>query len=250
MKLTHLPNRRGELGLAVVSRDLTLCQPVEGVAHRLTEALAGWADIAPRLAEVSHALEAGAARHAWPFPPRAAQALPGADGTADRPRGGGAAVLLVQAGPLPARATPAQVKAAIRLVAFGVAWGVRAEGATRIGAPPPGSRLAPVAVTPDELAGLWADDGSLHLAVRAMPVAGASTAPDTGVGTTVFDPVSALLRATGEAAHAAGLWCVGARQPGWLVGLAGDGAGLDLADAQGGSLWGALRASPPAPLAD
>lgn len=248
MKLTHIPNRRGHLALAVVSRDLTLCQPVDGLARSLAEALADWANVAPRLAEVGHALEAGAARHAWPFPWREAQALPGTDGAQGGRGGRGDGMLFVHAGPLPARATPEQVRAAIRLVMLGVAWGVRPEGATRIDVPPPGSRLAPVAVSADELAGLWAEDGCLHLVVRGTPVAGASVVPGAGVGTAVFDPLRALVRATGAAAHAAGLWCVGPRQPIPVVGPAG--GTLDLADAHGGSLWGALRASCPTSLAD
>ncbi len=69
MKLASL-NRGGRDGsLAVVSRDLTRCQTVPGIAATLQSALDDWSRCAPRLQEVAITLEAAHARHAEPFDP-------------------------------------------------------------------------------------------------------------------------------------------------------------------------------------
>jgi fumarylacetoacetate (FAA) hydrolase len=67
MKLATLKQGGRDGTLVVVSRDLTRCQPVGGVARTLQAALDDWETIAPQLAEVSDALNNGAARHALPF---------------------------------------------------------------------------------------------------------------------------------------------------------------------------------------
>jgi fumarylacetoacetate (FAA) hydrolase len=53
--------------LVVVSRDLTRCQTVGGIARTLQAALDDWDAIAPQLQEVYEALNNNAARHAEPF---------------------------------------------------------------------------------------------------------------------------------------------------------------------------------------
>ena len=69
MKLASLKQGGRDGTLVVVSRDLTLCQPVPGIARTLQAALDDWEAIAPQLAEVYTALNNGAARHAQPFDP-------------------------------------------------------------------------------------------------------------------------------------------------------------------------------------
>ena len=70
MKLATLKAGGRDGTLVLVSRDLTRCQAVPEIAPTLQRALDDWATIAPQLAEVYEALNAGAARHAQPFDPR------------------------------------------------------------------------------------------------------------------------------------------------------------------------------------
>lgn len=84
MKLATLKTGGRDGTLVVVSRDLTRCQPVPEIASTLQKALDDWANVAPQLAAVYEALNAGAARHAQPFDPRAcASPLPRAYQWAD-----------------------------------------------------------------------------------------------------------------------------------------------------------------------
>jgi fumarylacetoacetate (FAA) hydrolase len=69
MKLATLKQGGRDGTLVVVSRDLTLCQPVPGIARTLQAAIDDWNTLAPPLAEVYTALNNGAARHAQPFAP-------------------------------------------------------------------------------------------------------------------------------------------------------------------------------------
>jgi fumarylacetoacetate (FAA) hydrolase len=71
MKLATLKQGGRDGTLAVVSRDLTLCQTVPAIAATLQAALDDWNRSAPQLAEVYDALNNGAARHAQPFDPAA-----------------------------------------------------------------------------------------------------------------------------------------------------------------------------------
>ena len=69
MKLATLKAGGRDGTLVVVSRDLTLCQAVPGIARTLQAALDDWDTVAPQLAEVYEALNHGAARHAQAFDP-------------------------------------------------------------------------------------------------------------------------------------------------------------------------------------
>lgn len=83
MKLASLKHGR-DGRLVVVSRDLDRCVPVPGLAPTLQAALDDWAAVAPRLAEVATALEAGAVAEAETFDPgRCAAPLPRAYQWAD-----------------------------------------------------------------------------------------------------------------------------------------------------------------------
>ena len=70
MKLATLKQGGRDGTLAVVSRDLTLCQTVEGIARTLQAALDDWDAVRPGLQAVYETLNNGAARHAVPFDPR------------------------------------------------------------------------------------------------------------------------------------------------------------------------------------
>ena len=76
MKLATLNNGTRDGQLAVVSRDLGRAVPATGIAATLQAALDDWDRIAPRLAELAAALDAGdsGTRHAQPFDPGAAMA--------------------------------------------------------------------------------------------------------------------------------------------------------------------------------
>lgn len=69
MKLATLKQGGRDGTLVVVSRDLTLCQPVPAVARTLQAALDDWDQVAPQLAEVYDALNNNNARHALRFNP-------------------------------------------------------------------------------------------------------------------------------------------------------------------------------------
>ncbi|MBS0551252.1 MAG: 2-keto-4-pentenoate hydratase, partial [Proteobacteria bacterium] len=64
MKLATLKQGGRDGTLVVVSRDLTLCQPVPDIARTLQAALDDWEAAAPRLRDVYEALNNGHARHA------------------------------------------------------------------------------------------------------------------------------------------------------------------------------------------
>ncbi len=70
MKLAtyHDGSRDGQL--LVVSRDLRTAHYASGIAQRLQQVLEDWNFLAPQLQDVSDELNAGRARHAFPFDPR------------------------------------------------------------------------------------------------------------------------------------------------------------------------------------
>jgi fumarylacetoacetate (FAA) hydrolase len=69
MKLATLKHGGRDGTLVVVSRDLTRCQAVGGVAQTLQKALDEWDVVKPELDAVYDTLNHGAARHAQPFIP-------------------------------------------------------------------------------------------------------------------------------------------------------------------------------------
>ncbi|ANQ86840.1 fumarylacetoacetate hydrolase family protein [Azoarcus olearius] len=69
MKLATLKHGGRDGTLVVVSRDLTRCQTVAGIARTLQAALDDWDTVAPELELVYDMLNAGHARHAIPFDP-------------------------------------------------------------------------------------------------------------------------------------------------------------------------------------
>ncbi|MCS6763657.1 MAG: fumarylacetoacetate hydrolase family protein [Candidatus Protistobacter heckmanni] len=84
MKLASLKDGSRDGQLAVVSRDLTQAVYATGVAPTLQAALDDWDFFAPQLEDISLSLNNGAARHAFPFDPKACMApLPRAHQWAD-----------------------------------------------------------------------------------------------------------------------------------------------------------------------
>lgn len=70
MKLATLKHGGRDGTLVVVSRDLSRCQTVGGIARTLQAALDDWDTVAPELELVYDMLNHGHARHAIPFDPR------------------------------------------------------------------------------------------------------------------------------------------------------------------------------------
>ncbi|MGP1630071.1 MAG: fumarylacetoacetate hydrolase family protein [Giesbergeria sp.] len=70
MKLATLKDGSRDGQLVVVSRDLASAHYATGIANRLQQALDDWGFFAPQLQDLSDALNAGRARHAFPFDPQ------------------------------------------------------------------------------------------------------------------------------------------------------------------------------------
>jgi fumarylacetoacetate (FAA) hydrolase len=69
MKLATLKDGSRDGQLVVVSRDLTNAHYATGIANRLQQVLDDWGFISPQLEDLSDTLNAGRARHAFPFDP-------------------------------------------------------------------------------------------------------------------------------------------------------------------------------------
>jgi len=69
MKLASYKDGSRDGQLVVVSRDLTTAHYATGIVHRLQQALDDWNFISPQLQDLSDALNAGRARHPFPFDP-------------------------------------------------------------------------------------------------------------------------------------------------------------------------------------
>ena len=70
MKLATLHDGSRDGQLVVVSRDLASAQYATGIANRLQLALDDWGFVAPQLQDLYDALNAGRARHPFPFDPQ------------------------------------------------------------------------------------------------------------------------------------------------------------------------------------
>ncbi|VWX60136.1 Fumarylacetoacetate hydrolase family protein [Burkholderiales bacterium 8X] len=69
MKLATLKDGSRDGQLVVVSRDLATAHYATGIASRLQQVLDDWGFMSPQLQDLSDALNAGRARHAFPFEP-------------------------------------------------------------------------------------------------------------------------------------------------------------------------------------
>ena len=70
MKLATYKDGSRDGQLVVVSRDLSLAHYATGIASRMQQVLDDWAYLAPQLQDLSHELNSGKARHAFPFDPQ------------------------------------------------------------------------------------------------------------------------------------------------------------------------------------
>lgn len=70
MKFATLKDGSRDGQLVVVSRDLGTAHYATGIAHRLQQVLDDWSFLAPQLQDLYDGLNAGRARHAFPFDPR------------------------------------------------------------------------------------------------------------------------------------------------------------------------------------
>ena len=70
MKLATLKDGSRDGQLVVVSRDLSHAHYATGIANRLQQVLEDWGFFAPQLQDLSDALNAGRAHHAFPFDPQ------------------------------------------------------------------------------------------------------------------------------------------------------------------------------------
>ena len=70
MKLATYKDGSRDGQLIVVSRDLATAHYASQIAHRLQQALDDWNFVAPQLQDLYDALNAGRARHAFPFDPQ------------------------------------------------------------------------------------------------------------------------------------------------------------------------------------
>jgi len=69
MKLATYKDGSRDGQLVVVSRDLTSAHYASGIASRLQQALDDWNFVSPQLQDLSHTLNQGKSRHAFPFDP-------------------------------------------------------------------------------------------------------------------------------------------------------------------------------------
>ena len=70
MKFATLKDGSRDGQLVVVSRDLGTAHYATGIAHRLQQVLDDWGFLSPQLQDLYDSLNAGRARHAFPFDPR------------------------------------------------------------------------------------------------------------------------------------------------------------------------------------
>lgn len=188
MKLATLHDGSRDGQLVVVARDLATAQHASAIATRMQQLLDDWNFLSPQLEDVYAALNAGKARHAFPFDPRQCMApLPRAfcwaracDAAGDAPVASGpptlhlrrgdallgphedavdidvgeasahacAAVLAAVGGDLPRAAAPAQALEAVRLLMLALEWTAPAPSTQAAGAPEPEDTARATAFAP------------------------------------------------------------------------------------------------------
>ena len=70
MKLATYKDCSRDGQLVVVSRDLSMACYATGIANRMQQVLDDWSYMAPQLQDLSHELNHGKSRHAFPFDPQ------------------------------------------------------------------------------------------------------------------------------------------------------------------------------------
>lgn len=277
MKLATLHDGSRDGQLVVVARDLATAHHVSAVATRMQQLLDDWNFLSPQLEDVYAALNAGRARHAFPFDARqcmaplprafgwaqAELAEPGCAEGAERaersedaaPRlclrrsdalraahadaGAGAAGLAVASGDIAAGATAAQALEGVRLLLL-YAEAPDADA---------GSVFAPLAVTPDELGAAWRE-GRVQLRLQRVLQEGRQ-ARDGETGACSVDAAAAMRHDFGvllaALARSQGLRAGCLVGSGPLLAPAAPAAArwrIELVGADGRSVCGAIDAAP------
>jgi fumarylacetoacetate (FAA) hydrolase len=211
MKLATYKDGSRDGQLVLVARDLATAHFTQGIASRMQQVLDDWNFLSPQLQDLYDALNAGRARHAFPFEPRLCMApLPRAFQRVE------AAPSLHQAsgdnliGPCdeiawPGRDLGLEVQPQLAVITGDVAWGsthgqaldgvrlvmlahgvwLRQLVAQDAGDDParwqPAAAFSPVAVTPDELGSAW-QEGKVHLGLQSTCNGRKQDACDAGRG--------------------------------------------------------------------
>ncbi len=211
MKLATYKDGSRDGQLVLVARDLATAHFTQGIASRMQQVLDDWNFLSPQLQDLYDALNAGRARHAFPFEPRLCMApLPRAFQRVE------AAPSLHQAsgdnliGPCdeiawPGRDLGLEVQPQLAVITGDVAWGstlgqaldgvrlvmlahgvwLRQLVAQDAGDDParwqPAAAFSPVAVTPDELGPAW-QEGKVHLGLQSTCKGRELEACDAGRG--------------------------------------------------------------------
>lgn len=217
MKLATLNDGSRDGQLVVVSCDLGTAHHASAIATRLQQVLDDWNFLSPQLEDLSAALNAGKARHAFPFDPRhclaplprayrwvaaadtAATVPPLFERRSDALAGATEELMLAQgeesidccpmlvavSGEIAAGASPTQALEGVRLLMLAADWSLPAVEQDELAAGlgllhgRPVTAFAPVAVTPDELGDAW-HDGRVHLPLQLACNGRALTAREGG----------------------------------------------------------------------
>lgn len=183
MKLATLRDRSRDGRLVVVSHDLTVCSDVRHLAPTLQAALDDWDSVAPELELVARGLEAGA-QPSFRFHERdALSVLPRAYNRIDPGHRHGIRTFAPPRGPLAAGPVAAGLALLTGEVARGADAAAAAAGIRLVALLCEGgwgATFAPVAVTPEEIAG-----GVLTLAAGAERHAGSGPLPDLAAAVTL-----------------------------------------------------------------
>ena len=261
MKLATYSDGSRDGQLVVVSRDLESAHYASGIAHRMQQALDDWNFIAPQLQDLYETLNQGKARHAFPFDaarclaplPRAYQrlsggqahaalrqcpsdALLGARGPIRAPAAAGEisfeAGLAAITGDVPPGATPEQGQDAIRLLTLINAIHLAADdGPDHIAA------FSPVAVTPGELGAAW-QEARVHL---TLSVAVKGRQPSLIEMGQMPWPFGSLIAAAARARPLTAGTLIGSGQPQTPNLERGGVVRIDMKDASGQSVFGAIE---------
>lgn len=213
MKLATYKDGSRDGQLVLVARDLATAHLAHGIASRLQQVLDDWNFLSPQLQDLYESLNAGRARHAFPFEPascmaplpRAYQRVEGGTGLQQAsgdnllgpcddiawPRNDVEldvqAQLAVITGDVPWGSSPEQALEGVRLVmlAHGVWLRPRVASAQDAGDDlvrcQPAAAFSPVAVTLDELGPAW-QEGRLQLSLQGTRNGRKQQACDAGSG--------------------------------------------------------------------
>lgn len=272
MKLATYRDGSRDGQLVVVARDLSTAHYASQIASRLQHLLDDWNFIAPQLQDLYESLNAGRARHAFPFDPQRCMApLPrtshwalGDAWTQDDPglqhaAGDGlagacdpiacaseqlqmdcGAGLAVVTADLPQRASPEQALEGVRLLLLVNAIRLHAPGLSAVQRQP-ATVFGPVAVTPDELGTAW-DGGRAHLTLQTQWNGRRANQVDAGADMHWhFGDLVAHLCGTRALAAGSLVGAVRGKQAGSAFARVGDSLRIDAIAADGQSLFGAIE---------